>query len=74
LKYRHSNSTGAIPVVAAVATLRVIEHLNVIEHILACLLAGRVGSPPDTLALEQLEEALGHGIVSAVAAAAHAGP
>jgi len=36
--------------------LRVIEHLDVIEHILSGLNAGLVGPPPYPLALEQEDE------------------
>lgn len=52
-------------------TLRIIEHLDVIEHVLPRFLAGSIGSPSDPLALEQVEEALGDGIVMAVPSAAH---
>ena len=51
--------------------LRVVEHLYVIEHVLPCVFAGPVGSAPDPLALEQVEEALGNGVVMTVAAADH---
>ena len=49
----------------------VIEHLDVIEHILASLGAGFVCSPSDPFALEQVKEALGDRIFMAVSAPAH---
>ncbi len=49
----------------------VVEHLDVIEHILASFLPCPIGPTPDPLALEQVEEALGHSIVMAVTAPAH---
>lgn len=51
--------------------LRVAEHLDVVEHVLPCLLASSVGPTPDPLALEQVEEALGNRIVVVDPAAAH---
>ena len=51
--------------------LRVIEHLDVIEHILPGFLAGSIGPPSDPFTLEQVEEALGDGIVVTVPSAAH---
>lgn len=48
---------------------RVVEHLDVIEHILPCLLARFVCASPDALKLEQVEEALDHGIIVAVSKA-----
>jgi len=50
---------------------RVVEHLNVIEHIAPCIFTAALGSPPDTLSLEQVEEALCNGVVMAVTAPAH---
>lgn len=50
---------------------RVVEHLDVIEHVLPGFLAGFVGQSPDGLTLERGEETLGDGIVMAVAASAH---
>ena len=52
--------------------LRVIEHLDVAEHILPCFISGPVGFAPDTFALEQVEEALSDSVVMAVSPAAHA--
>ena len=51
----------------------VVEHLDVVEHVAACGLAIDVDSATDALTLEELEEALGDGVVVAVTAAAHAG-
>ena len=51
--------------------LRVVEHLDVVEHILPGFGPGLVGPAPDPFALEQVEEALGNGIVVAVPAPAH---
>ncbi len=50
---------------------RVVEHLDVVEHVLPCLLARPVDLAADSLALEQIEEALCHGVVVAVPAPAH---
>ena len=50
---------------------RVVEHLDVIEHVLPGFLACFLGTAPDTVALERREEALGDGIVMAVATSAH---
>lgn len=52
--------------------LGVVEHLDVIEHVAACRGTIRVDPALDALPFEQLEEALRHGIVVAVAATAHA--
>ena len=51
--------------------LRVVEHLDVIEHVLPCICPGPAAAAPDPLALEQVQEALGDGVVVTVAAAAH---
>lgn len=53
--------------------LRVVEHLDVLEHVLPCSFPGHVGAAADAFALEELEEAFRDGIVVSVAAAAHAG-
>ena len=50
----------------------VVKHLDVVEHVATRRIPGQVDLSPDPLSLEQLEEALGHGVVVAVAAAAHA--
>lgn len=46
--------------------LRLVEHLDVVEHIPPGLFAGPVGSAPYPFALEQIEEALGHGVIMAI--------
>jgi len=50
---------------------RVVEHLDVIEHVLSGLVTRFVSAPPDALTLEEVEEALGHGVIVAVAPPAH---
>ena len=57
---------------SAVATLWVVEHLDVIEHISFGIIACPVDLATYSLALEQLEETLGYGVVVAVTPAAHA--
>ena len=52
--------------------LRVVEELDVVEHVLAGFFSGFVFSATDAFAFEQVEEALHHRIVPAVPAAAHA--
>lgn len=51
--------------------LRIVEHLDVIEHILTGFYAGSVCPASDPFALEQVEEALRDRVVMAVAAPAH---
>ena len=58
---------------SAVAPLRVVEHLDVVEDIGSGLITAWVDLTTDTLTFEQLEEALSHGVVVTVAAATHAG-
>lgn len=55
-----------------VAALWVVEHLDVNEHIGAGILPGWIDLAANPLSLEQLEEALSHGVVVAVASPAHA--
>jgi len=50
---------------------RVVEDLDVIEHIMPGFLAGFVSPAPDALALERGEVAIGNRVVMAVAASAH---
>lgn len=50
-----------------------VEHLDVEEDIAAGQIPSWIDLAPESLALEQLEEALGHSVVMAVATAAHAG-
>ena len=49
----------------------VVEHLDVIEHVLSRLFARFVGPALYPLTLEQVEEAFDDGIVMTVSAAAH---
>ena len=46
--------------------LRIVEHLDVVEHILSGVGSCLVGSASYSLSLEQVEEALGNGIVVTV--------
>ena len=55
------------------AAFRVVEEFDVVEYIAPRFFAIEVNLAPDAFALEQLEEALGHRVVVAVAAPAHAG-
>lgn len=57
--------------VSDVLSLRVVEHLNVVEHVLAGLGPGSIGPAAYALAPEQIGEALGDGVVVAVPTAAH---
>lgn len=50
---------------------RVVEHLDVIEHIAPRIFAAAIGSPPNTLSLEQVEETFYDGVIMAVATPAH---
>lgn len=51
--------------------LRIVEHLDVVEHVLPGRVSRPVGSAPYPFALEQVEEALRNGVVMTVAAPAH---
>lgn len=55
------------------APLWVVEHPDVVEDISLGISARQIDLAADAFALEQLEEVLGHGVVVAVAATAHAG-
>ena len=57
---------------SGVAPLWVVEHLDVVEDIGLRIGSRGVGLAAHALALEQLEEALGHRVVVAVATSAHA--
>lgn len=57
----------------AMTPFRVVEHLNVVEDIRSGLFAGGIDATTNPFALEQLEEAFGHGIVMAITPAAHTG-
>lgn len=59
--------------IVGVLALGVIEHLDIFEDVLPCGLTGGVGFPPDPFPLQQLEKALSHSVIMAVATAAHAG-
>ena len=50
---------------------RVVEHLDVIEHVLPGFFARFLGASPDALTLEEIEEALGDGVIVAVYPPAH---
>ena len=54
-----------------VFAVRVIKHLNVVEHVLPCGIARYVCSPPDPLPFQELEETLCDGVVMAVFTSAH---
>jgi len=43
--------------------LRVVEHLNVVKHILPRVVSGFVSSAPYTFALEKVEEAFSNRVV-----------
>lgn len=43
--------------------LRIVEHLDLVEHVLAGVFASLVGPSRDPLSLEQVEKALGDGVV-----------
>ena len=50
---------------------RIVEHLDVVEHILSGVGSCLVGSASYPLLLEQVEEVLGNGIVVTVPTSAH---
>ncbi len=52
--------------------LRVVEELDVVEHVVAGFFAGSILSAADAFAFEQVEEALRHRIIPKVTATAHA--
>ena len=58
--------------VVRVFAVRVVEHLNVIKHVLPCRVACDVGPSPDPLAFQELEEALCDSIIMAVSTSTHA--
>ena len=45
---------------------RVVEHLDIIEHVLPGFFARFIGASPDALTLEEIEESLGDGVIVAV--------
>lgn len=50
---------------------RIVEHLDVIEHVGSRVFSGFICPASNTFAFKQVKEALGHGIVMAVPATAH---
>ena len=52
-------------------SLRIIEHLDIIENILSGLFSRFVDLAADSLSLEQIEEAFDDGVVMAVTATVH---
>ena len=56
-----------------VLAFRVVEHFDVVEHVLPCFCTRSVCSPSDPFALKQVEEALGNGVVVTISAPAFAG-
>ena len=64
--YRRGAARGVV------AAAGVVEHLDVVEDIGPCILPGWVDLLADSLALEQLEEALNHSNGMAIATPAHA--
>lgn len=69
---RSANATANKSVCARGSVLDFwVEHLDVVEHVLGCLFARPVDLAPDSFTLEQIEEALCHGVVVAVPASAH---
>lgn len=51
--------------------LRIVEHLDVIEHVGSRVSSGFICPAPNAFAFKQVEEALGYRIVMAVSTAAH---
>ncbi len=56
----------------AVPALRIVKHLDVIEDILPCLVPCAVSLASDPFPFQELEEALGDGVIMAVSSSAHA--
>ena len=52
---------------------RVVKHLEIIEHVLPCCVTGNIRPPPDTFALQELEEALRDSVVMTIPRSTHAG-
>lgn len=52
--------------------LGIVEHLNVVEHVLPGVIPGCIGLALDALTLQQLEEAFSDSIVVTVSRSAHA--
>lgn len=58
--------------IEAVAPLRIVEHLDVVEDVLPGLIACRIDLAANSLSFQQLEKALGDCVVVAITAPAHA--
>jgi hypothetical protein len=58
--------------VSNMIALRVVEHLDVVEGVSPCLISGFVDFASDAFAFQEVEEALGDGVVVTVSAATHA--
>ena len=52
--------------------VRVVKHLDIIEHVLPSCIACDVRPPPDPFPFQELEEALGNGIIMTVSTSTHA--
>jgi hypothetical protein len=52
---------------------RVVEHFDLIEHVLPCSVARMVGPSPNPLPFQKLEEAFCYGVVMTISTTAHAG-
>ena len=52
---------------------RIVEHLNIVEHVLPCCVACEVGLPSDPFAFQEMEEAFWDRVVMTIFAAAHTG-
>ena len=50
----------------------IVEHLNVLEHVLSCGVARLVSAPPDPLPFQQLKKAFSNIVIVTVNASAHA--
>jgi hypothetical protein len=56
-----------------VFALQILEDLDLVELVLPCGCSGQVFAATDAFALQELEEALRHGIVVAIPSSAHSG-
>jgi hypothetical protein len=54
-----------------VFAFRVVEHLDVVEHVPSGVVAALIGAPPDPFPFQELEETLCDGIVVAVLDSSH---
>lgn len=59
------------PFIEAVAPLRIVKHLDVVEDVLPGLIACRINLAANSLSFQQLGKALGDCVVVAVTAHAH---